>query len=158
MDLISTEETAHAIGLVIQLAIAPIFLLVGTGSFLNVMTVRLGRVVDRVRILEERLDRGETGDERRRHVDELRILDRRMSYANRAISFCSSSALLISIVVAMLFLGELTDWPMRFVVAPLFVITMLSLIAGLTQFLCEITLATRSLRVRTELMQQNDAD
>ena len=43
----------------IQFAIAPIFLLVGTGSFLNVVTTRLGRVVDRARALEKLVEDGE---------------------------------------------------------------------------------------------------
>jgi len=38
----------------IQLAIAPVFLLAGIGSILNVLAGRLARVVDRSRVLEER--------------------------------------------------------------------------------------------------------
>ena len=47
------------IGGSIQFAIAPIFLLVGTGSVLNVVTTRLGRVIDRARILETLIEQGE---------------------------------------------------------------------------------------------------
>ena len=43
----------------IQVAIGPIFLLVGTGSLLNVVTGRLGRVVDRARVLERLIEEGE---------------------------------------------------------------------------------------------------
>ena len=74
-----------ALGPVIELALAPVFLLAGIGAFLNVMTSRLGRVVDRWRALEAELT--SCDDERRRlHVKELGILDRRMAHSNRAIA------------------------------------------------------------------------
>ncbi|MEM6649134.1 MAG: DUF2721 domain-containing protein [Pseudomonadota bacterium] len=152
MDINNT----HMIGEVIQLAIAPIFLLVGTGSFLNVMSGRLGRVVDRVRTLEDMLEAGETGEERRRHVEELRFLSRRMSYANRAIVFCSASALFICLVVALLFLSEIVGGSLEIGVAALFILSVLCLILGLIQFLIEISVATKSLRVRNELLQHSD--
>jgi hypothetical protein len=39
---------------VIQLAIAPVFLLMGVSTLLSVLTGRLGRVVDRFRSLNEK--------------------------------------------------------------------------------------------------------
>ena len=50
-DFVIPGDIAH----VIQIAIAPVFLLAGIGAFLNVMTNRLGRVVDRWRSLEAEL-------------------------------------------------------------------------------------------------------
>ena len=38
---------------VIQLAVAPVFLLTGIGAILSVLTGRLGRLVDRFRVLSE---------------------------------------------------------------------------------------------------------
>ena len=40
---------------VIQMAVAPVFLLTGVGAILTVLTNRLARIIDRARILEERL-------------------------------------------------------------------------------------------------------
>ena len=51
MDLNAIENIAG----VIQLAVAPVFLLAGIAGMLNVMSIRLGRVVDRARIVEARL-------------------------------------------------------------------------------------------------------
>ena len=48
----SDVAVAHAV----QLAVAPVFLLTGIGAFVAVMTNRLGRVIDRSRVLEERLE------------------------------------------------------------------------------------------------------
>lgn len=146
---------AAVIAVTVQMAVAPIFLLVAIGSILSVMTQRLGRVVDRARDLEHGIEQGETGDERRRHVDELAILDRRMVMANRAIAFCSAAAVLVCVMVALLFVGELFGFPVLVTIAVLFVITMASLITGLTHFFVEISIATRSLRVRGELLADN---
>jgi hypothetical protein len=42
----------------IQLAIAPVFLLTGVGTKLAVLTNRLARIIDRSRVLEDRLHAG----------------------------------------------------------------------------------------------------
>ena len=49
---------ASAIAQTIQLSVTPVFLLVATGSLLNVIAGRLARVVDRSRTLMERLPAG----------------------------------------------------------------------------------------------------
>ncbi|MEO5741668.1 MAG: DUF2721 domain-containing protein [Vicinamibacterales bacterium] len=41
---------------VIQLSVAPVFLLSGIGAILAVMTNRLGRIIDRARALEAQLE------------------------------------------------------------------------------------------------------
>src|SRR6185312_6847244 len=52
MGDIEISPIAH----VIQLSVAPVFLLSGIGAILAVMTNRLGRIIDRARVLEARLD------------------------------------------------------------------------------------------------------
>jgi Protein of unknown function (DUF2721) len=49
---LSDITVAHAI----QLAVAPVFLLSGIGAILAVMTSRLGRIIDRAHVLEDKLD------------------------------------------------------------------------------------------------------
>lgn len=51
LETITAADIAH----VIQLSVAPVFLLAGIGSILGVMANRLARVVDRARILEGRM-------------------------------------------------------------------------------------------------------
>jgi hypothetical protein len=138
----------------IRLAVAPIFLLAGIGALLNVMTARLGRVVDRARFLEGLIEAGEDEEPRLRHQTELAALGSRIRAANRAIYTTSFSALLVCIVVALLFGEELwSGIPVAAeAVAALFVLTMALLILGLAFFLREIAVASRSLKVRTELL------
>ena len=78
---------ASAIGAIaqtIQLSVTPVFLLVATGSLLNVFTGRLARVVDRSRALMDRWANSE-GPEHERIVAELRVVDRRINVINNSI-------------------------------------------------------------------------
>jgi hypothetical protein len=138
----------------IRLAVAPIFLLAGIGGLLNVMTARLGRVVDRARLLEGLIEAGEEAELLRRHQTELAALGSRIRAANRAIYTTSISALLVCVVVALLFADELLpDIPAApEAIALLFISTMALLTLGLAFFLREIAVASRSLQVRTELL------
>src|SRR3954467_604652 len=119
-----------AIAQTIQLAIAPVFLLPGIGALLNVLAGRLARVVDRSRVLEQ-LHAQSSGDEHRRYVLELRTIDRRIRLANAAIALIVSSAIIVCLLVALLFITQLAGLPFRVVVAIAFVLGMLLLIAGL---------------------------
>jgi len=136
----------------VQLALAPIFLLAGIGALLNVMTARLGRRVDRARYVEALMEAGEDEATYARHKNELVALDRRISSVNLAIYATTAAALLVCFVVALLFIEELAAWDLGPVIAALFIATMTSLTVGLIFFMIEISVATRSLKVRTELL------
>ena len=139
----AVTEIAH----LIQLAIAPVFLLAGIGSILNVLAQRLARAVDRARNLEAEYDSLDPRDQEAAST-ELRLLDRRMTIANLAISCCTASASLVCIVVAILFVADLAEFHFGRVIAYLFIATMAVLIGGLLLFLWEVRLAMRSIRLR----------
>ena len=136
---------------IIQLAIAPVFLLAGIGAMLNVMTNRLARVVDRWRAVEKLLA-GDSAEDRQRHVMELAAIDKRMVRINRAVTLSTLAALLICLVIVTLFGGELAGMDVSTVVSVLFVASMGVLIAALVYFLGEISVATRTLRVAPHLI------
>ncbi|GAB4528736.1 MAG: DUF2721 domain-containing protein [Amphiplicatus sp.] len=142
------------IGHIIQLSVAPVFLLVAIGSMLNVMTARLGRIIDRARRLEEDLAGDLDEPARARSIGELKALDRRMLYANAAINLSAAAALLIAFVVALMFVGGLAGADTLIPIAVLFVLAMIGVIAALCAFLAEISIATRTVRVRAELMRK----
>jgi hypothetical protein len=141
-----------AVAHLIQLAIAPVFLLAGIGAILNVLAHRLARVVDRARALERDFASYEE-EARARASAELCLLDRRMTTVNRAISACTASALFVCLVVAILFVADLTEIRFATPIAILFILAMLLLIVGLILFLAEVRLAARSLHVRRELLE-----
>ncbi len=134
-----TETDVSSVAHVIQLAVAPVFLLTGVGTILNVMANRLSRIVDRYRVLEKIQSNGEFSD---LHQDEMRVLARRERIIYRAISLCTLSALLVCGVVASLFVGAASGMQMTRLVSFLFIGAMLSLIIGLLALLREIYIAT----------------
>ena len=142
----SQTVAVSAIAQLIQMAVAPVFLLAGIGAFLNVMAQRLARTVERERTLER--DFASLDDAARQRVmAELRILDRRVTVVNLAITACTASALFVCILVAMLFVADLADVTFSRQISWLFIISMLLLIAGLLLFLWEIRLAVSALGV-----------
>lgn len=135
-------DVAH----VIQLAVAPVFLLTGVGAILSVLVNRLGRVVDRFRVLEQSLPA----------VKELALASVQIEMANLtqrarmihwAIGLCTGCALLVCLVIATLFVGAITNVEMPAVIAIQFILAMLALVAGLVFFLREIALAKGSIHV-----------
>jgi hypothetical protein len=130
----------------IQLAIAPVFLLTGLGALLSVMTTRLGRVIDRARLLE---DKWESVSESGRVAIgiELEILARRARLAGWAINLCTAAALLVCAVICALFIDVFTGTNLKWFVGALFIVAMLAVIGGLISFLREVYLATHTLRI-----------
>jgi hypothetical protein len=142
------SDIAHTI----QLAVAPVFMLAGIGSFLNVLAGRLNRVVDRARYLAEEHRHGR-GD-RAKLVGELRVLDHRIKLASTAIWLCTASAVMICFVVAGLFIADLARLGFARTMAVGFVAAMLLLVAGLLVFLIEVQLAYRTIRISDDLLER----
>lgn len=133
------------IGHIIQLSIAPVFLLTGVGTNMLVLTNRLARIIDRTRALEEKLEmRSAEAWPQLRHsvLNELDVLFSRARKINRAIFLSTSCALLICLVVAILFLADTMDLKLVTPIASLFVLAMVSLTGSFVYLLREILQAT----------------
>mgnify|MGYP001125500046 CR=1 FL=1 len=141
----------------IQLSLAPAFLLVATGSFLNVVTGRLARVVDRARTLQAR--HGETeGLAHDRVVAELRRLDTRMDVITWSISLCVACAIVVCVLVSLIFLAG-NGWPdLSTAISALFILAMTLLTAGLIAFLFEVRMAIRTIHVPMELLEREEEE
>ena len=143
MDELSNVSTvAH----VIQLSVAPVFLLSGIGAILAVMTNRLARIIDRARLLETRLDQA-TPETIVMVREDLVTLRQRAKLIGPAITLCTATALLICMVIAVLFLSAFLKFNAGVIVALLFILAMLAFSLGLVWFLREILVATRNLRI-----------
>jgi hypothetical protein len=142
------EPTVAIVGVshVIQLAVAPVFLLTGVGAILSVLTNRLARVVDRFRTLEPEQSKV-SGPTLEAILDEMQVLSRRARMIHWAIGLCTSCALLVCIVIATLFVSSAIGIELSVVISILFILAMLTLVIGLLCFLREITLARSSIHV-----------
>jgi hypothetical protein len=130
------DDIAH----LIQLSIAPVFLLTGVGTLLNVLSGRLARIIDRARALEQQL---EAPDPNRTDVivNELLVLERRGRLIYHAIKISTSSALLVCFLIAALFASSMLHYSTRLTVSGLFIAAMLASIVRLTLFLREVYFA-----------------
>ncbi|MGH8702552.1 MAG: DUF2721 domain-containing protein [Burkholderiales bacterium] len=131
---------------VIQLAIAPVFLLTAIGTLIVVLTNRLSRAIDRSRALEDRLpslQANQAGGVRA----ELHLLARRIRLVYLAISLAVLSALFICLLIAGAFVGAFVATDLSRLVAVLFVLAILALTGSLVVFLREIFLAVTSARL-----------
>jgi Protein of unknown function (DUF2721) len=138
----SDVAVAHAI----ELAVAPVFLLTGIAAILAVMANRLARVIDRARVLEES-QKGASPEFVATLRADLAVLSRRARLIGCAITLCTTTALLVCTVVAVLFLSAFLRFDASIPVALLFITAMLFFFLGLLWLLREILLATKSLRI-----------
>ncbi|MBS0482302.1 MAG: DUF2721 domain-containing protein [Proteobacteria bacterium] len=130
----------------IQLALAPVFVLVAMGNLLNLLTSRLSRVVDRARALQERHVATE-GPDHDEVVAEIRMIDRRINLITRAIRLMVISGLMIGTTVAVLFLEELANLRLQRLAATTFLGAIALLMWALVLFLRETQVAAEQLRI-----------
>ena len=140
------EPNVPTIASVIQLTIAPVFLLTAIGAMLGVITSRLARAVDRARQLEGMLASLEA-EALRDARDELRVISRRVRWVNRSITACTICALLICFEIATLFVGAFMTTDVSKAAGAVFVLAMIALTFALLAFLREIFLSTQHLRI-----------
>lgn len=143
--MVSTASQLADVGHVIQVAVAPVFLLSGIGAMLGVFAARLGRIVDRSRFLDECLEAGSEGLEVRMQ-SELVTLSRRSQLIERAIVLATAAGFFVCLVIITLFVDYLFGFEVSALVASLFLIGMLCLIAAFGNFLREVIMATSRLR------------
>jgi len=131
---------------VIQLSIAPVFLLTAVGAMLGVLSNRLSRAVDRARALEARA-KSAPDDEKQTLRQLLTVLSRRIHLIYRAMVLCAVCALLICSVIVTAFASTLAGTVLAVPIAVLFVAAMLAFIGALLLFLREVHLAITTLHI-----------
>ena len=153
----SPDLSVSTVAEIVRLALAPVFLLSGIGAFVNVLASRLSRIVDRSRQVEPML-LSSRGAEHDRWINELKILDRRMSLISWATGLSVTSAMLTCLVVVLLFAANLVRTHLGTEIAWLFMASMVSIGAAFAVFLIETTVAARAVRIRSELLQHKVDD
>jgi hypothetical protein len=122
---------------VLQTAIGPVILISGVGLLLLSMTNRLGRVIDRARVLNRELHAGARADHDRASA-QLRILQRRASLLRRASILALASVLLAALLIISLFLAAVLHLDAAWLILLLFVACLAALIWSLIVFIQDI--------------------
>ncbi|RJY10364.1 DUF2721 domain-containing protein [Aurantiacibacter aquimixticola] len=140
----------------IQLALAPVFVLVAIGSIIGSLTQRLGRVVDRSRQLQDQYEATE-GQAHDKIVREIRSLDERIALIGHALRLMVMASISIGITVIILFVEEFANLGINVFAAGAFIIAICLLMWALLLFLKETRLATEVLRI-DDMYLESDRD
>lgn len=141
----------------IQLALAPVFVLVAIGNIMNILTTRLGRLVDRSRKLQQ-LYAETAGPAHDAVVVEMRTVDRRIHLIGNALLILVCSALMVGVTVGVLFTGELVGTELRIATQISFFLAIALLMVALVYLLLETRLVAQSLRLPRELLELERRD
>lgn len=136
----------------IQLALAPVFMLVAIGNIMNLLSTRLGRVVDRSRALQD-VHMMTKGPEHDMVVLEIRAIARRIHLITRAIFVLVLAGLAIGTTVAVLFLEEVAGLRLPLIAAGFFLVAVVLMMWGLVLFLAETRVAANQLRIPKDYLE-----
>ncbi len=137
IEIIERTASTPRVQQVVQLSLAPAFLLSGIGAIMNVIMSRMIWISQRIENIEERTESQRTAKQAR----EVGWLMRRRKLMQGAIMFSTAAAVMISAVIMLLFISAYITAQIGTVIAGLWVLTMLLLVTGLAFFLLETRLA-----------------
>lgn len=135
---------------VLQLATGPVILISGVGLLLLSFTNRLGRLIDRSRLLHRERLSGPGSAQLVLLQAQLNLIDRRAGILRRAITLAGLTVLLVSVLILVLFLAALFQLELGAVIIALFALALLALIGAMVGFLREITLSLEAVRLETK--------
>ncbi|WP_232628804.1 DUF2721 domain-containing protein [Methylobacterium sp. Leaf118] len=135
------ESIAH----IIQVALAPAFLLSALATLLNVFSTRLGRVADKVDRLTADLV-GAGPEEAAALAQRLAYLRRRSGLLDAAVVMASLGGVMTGVAVLTLFVGALRDASAASILFACFGLALLCTVGALVAFMAEILLAGRGVR------------
>jgi len=142
----TSNHVISTISSLIQISVAPVFLLAGVAGLLNVFTSRLTRIIDKVEKLDNYINLKEEKDKKYKMDEKLQkrrhFLIMRMQNTNLAIFFCTATGLMVALVILTMFFSELVNIDSSKFISVLFILAMASLIISLILFLREIYFTT----------------
>ncbi|PHQ65956.1 MAG: hypothetical protein COB99_00960 [Sulfurimonas sp.] len=145
VDVLSDSDSINTVSHLIQLAVAPVFLLAGVAGVLNVLVNRLSRIIDKSEKLTDKLEAHREDkliDKKSNYIRKQRAyLGLRISNMNFAILSCTMTGFLVSMVIMTMFLSAFYAFDGASYISALFIMSMASFILALSLFLKEIFMA-----------------
>jgi hypothetical protein len=129
----------------IQLAVAPVFLLTAVSGMIGAVAQRLARIIDRARLLEDRIKKTTSPVDVEEDYSELAQLRTRGLLANTSIGLLTLCSFLIGVTIIVLFLGEAIDFQMLRISIASFLAGVVCFLLALGCFMAETLIATRLL-------------
>lgn len=158
----SVEDTAvNTVSHLIQLSVAPVFLIAGVGAILGVLSGRLARITDRIERLNAKINHTVSDESLNRRATDVsqesskvlklqrHYLQIRAKNMNLAILFCILTGLLVAAVIMILFLSSFFAFDGGLLIASLFIL-------GMGAFMISLSLFVREIFMATYFMQRTD--
>ena len=145
-EILERTASTPRVQQVVQLSLAPAFLLSGIGAVMNVIMSRMIWISQRIENIEEKMDAQRTAKQSR----EVGWLMRRRKLMQGAIMFSTAAAVMISAVIMLLFVSAYITSQIGTLIAAMWVLTMLLLVTGLGFFLFETRLAAQGAQTAKE--------
>ena len=133
-------------------AIGPVILISGVGLLLLTMTNRLGRAIDRARLLKRELAE-RTGREREQALAQVAIIYRRARMIRVSILLAAISVLLAAALIITLFVSALLQWQQAVLASLIFIGSMIALVGSIVAFIWDINLSLHALKLELETVQ-----
>lgn len=142
MDTSAVNSVAH----LIQLSVAPVFLLAAVAGLLNVFVGRLTRIIDKIEKLqlfeEKKLQLDAAFRMSEKMTSRKEFLLKRLKSTNYAIGLITSAGLMVALVIVTMFLSAMLDFENGTLISSFFILAMMFLISSLLLFLKEISYTT----------------
>jgi len=156
MILPNDSNTVTTISTLIQLSVAPVFLLAGVAGLLNVFTGRLSRIIDKLEKLDNYVSSKEKKDssfkEDAKIIKRRRFLVMRMQNTNLAIFFATATGFMVALVILTVFSSALFSFHSETFISIFFILAMFFLIISLVLFLKEIYYTTSFIKIKKSQM------
>lgn len=160
MVLPFAPDEVNTVSHLIQLSVAPVFLLAAVAGLLNVFTGRLARIIDKVEKIDASIENKKTPEAKKKAEDKSKVrrlfLIMRMQNINHSISLCTMTGLLIALVIVTMFLSSILQFDGSIIIATLFIFAMLSLILALILFQKEIFFTTSFIKRKKESIKTKE--
>lgn len=131
---------------IIQASTTPVILISGLGLLLLTMTNRMGRIIDRTRLYASQLRQAEAAERRQLEV-QLDLTWRRAKIVRLSLTFATSSMLVSSVLVVVIFLGATLKVDLSGLMLVLFLSAIALLMAALVSFLRDIFVSLHALHL-----------
>jgi hypothetical protein len=131
---------------ILQLAIGPVILISGVGLLQLSLTNRLGRLIDRARLLSRERAAAAPGATTRLDA-QLEIIDRRARILRRSITLGALTVLLVSVLILVLFVSALLQIEAGLAIIALFCCALLTLIGSNLLFIREMNLSLEAVHL-----------
>jgi uncharacterized protein DUF2721 len=109
VDVFADNESINIVSHLIQLAVAPVFLLAGVAGVLNVLVNRLSRIIDKSERLTDKLEslrEDKQVDKKSNFIKKQRsYLGARITNMNYSILSCTMTGFLVSLVIVTMFMS-----------------------------------------------------